>query len=141
MGWRSGQSERVSGLSCGVSRDDGNTKWLARSFRASHWDPENLGWSLHGRKTPTTGKGLIEMLDKRLEQEQAPRVDERLARVVRIIVEQYDGDVKAFVDSIRYRTEVNRKAEVALDHSDEAPLRKCLSTTKIIGRISSAHYS
>ena len=50
------------------------------------------------------------MLDKRLEEEQAPRVDERLARVVRIIVEQYDGDVKAFVDSIRYRTEVNRKS-------------------------------
>ena len=115
-------------------------KWLARSFRAGYWDPENLGWSLRGRKTPITGKGLIEMLDKRLEQEQAPRVDERLARVVRIIVEQYDGDVKAFVDSIRYRTEVNRKAEVASDHSDEAPLRKC-STTKIIGRISSAHYS
>ena len=102
---------------------------------------ENLGWSLLGRKTPITRKGLIEMLDKRLEQEQAPRVDERLARVVRIIVEQYDGDVKAFVDSIRYRTEVNRKAEAASDHGDEAPLRKCPPTTKIIGRISSAHYS
>ena len=104
-------------------------------------DPENLGWSLHGRKTPITRKGLIEMLDKRLEQEQAPRGDERLARVVRIIVEQYDGDVKAFVDSMRYKTEVNRKAEAAWDHGDEAPLRKCPSTTKIIGRISSAHYS
>jgi hypothetical protein len=92
-------------------------------------------------RLPITGKGLIKMLDKRLEQEQAPRVDERLARVVRIIVEQYDGDVKAFVDSIRYRTDVNRKAEVASDHGDEAPLRKCPSTTKIIGRISSAHYS
>jgi hypothetical protein len=124
-----------------VSRDDGNTKWLARSFRAGYWFRESLGWSLHGRKTPITGKGLIEMLDKRLEQEQAPRVDERLARVVRIIVEQYDGDVKAFVDSIRYRTEVNRKAEAASDHGDEAPLRKCPPTTKIIGRISSAHYS
>jgi len=81
------------------------------------------------------------MLDKRLEQEQAPRVDDRLARVVRIIVEQYDGDVKAFVDSIRYRTDVNRKVEAASDHGDEAPLHKCPSTTKIIGRISSAHYS
>ena len=49
------------------------------------------------------------MLDKSLEEEQAPGVDERLARVVRIIVEQYDGDVKAFVESIRYRIEVNRK--------------------------------
>ena len=81
------------------------------------------------------------MLDKRLEEEHAPRVDERLARVVRIIVGQYDGDVKAFVDSIRYRTEVNQKAEAASDHGDEAPLRKCPPTTKIIGRISSAHYS
>src|SRR6266545_2007852 len=103
------------------------------------------GVVLHGLKTPitrkVTRKGLIEMLDKRLEQEQVPRVDERLARVVRIIVEQYDGDVKAFVDSIRYRTEVNRKAEAASDHGDEAPLRKCPSTTKILGRISSAHYS
>jgi hypothetical protein len=100
-----------------------------------------LGWSLHGRKIPITRKGLIEMLDKRLEQEQAPRVDKRLAKVVRIIVEQYDGDVKAFVDSNRYRIEANRKAEAASDHGDEAPLRTCPSTTKIIGRISSAHYS
>ena len=140
MGCRSGQSERVSRLSCGVSRDDGNTKWLARSFRAGYCI-ENLGWSPHGRKTPITGKGLIEMLDKRLEQEQAPRVDERLARVVRIIVEQYDGDVKAFVESNRYRIEANRRTKAASDHGDEAPLRKCPSTTKIIGRISSAHYS
>jgi hypothetical protein len=81
------------------------------------------------------------MLDKRLEQEQAPRVDERLARVVRIIVEQYDGDVKAFVDSVRYRIEVNRKAEAASEHGDEAALRKCPPTTKIIGRISRVHYS
>ena len=51
------------------------------------------------------------MLDKSVEEERAPRVDERLARVVRIIVEQYDGDVKAFVDSNRYRTDVYRKAE------------------------------
>ena len=57
----------------------------------------------HGRKAPITRKGLIEMLDKNLEEEQALRVDERLARVARIIVEQYDGDVKAFVESIRYR--------------------------------------
>lgn len=81
------------------------------------------------------------MLDKGLEQEKAPGVDERLAKVARIIVEQYDGDVKAFVDSIRYRTEMNRKAEATSYHGDEAPLRKCPSTTKIIGRISSAHYS
>src|SRR5258708_35435515 len=100
MGWRSGQSERVSGLSCGVSRDDGNTKWLARSFRASHWDPENLGGSLHGRKTSITGKGLIEMLDKRLEQEQTPRGYERLACGVRIIVVLYDGDSKRVGDSL-----------------------------------------
>ena len=79
------------------------------------------------------------MLDKR--QEQAPRVEDRLARVVRIIVEQYDGDVKAFVDSIRNKIEVNRKAEAASDYGDEAPLRKCPPTTRIIGRISRAHYS
>ena len=92
-------------------------------------------------RLPLRGKGLIEMLDKRLGQEQAPKVDDRLARVVRIIVEQYDGDVKAFVDSIRYRTEVNRKTEAASDHGDETPLRKCPSTTKIIGRISRVQYS
>ena len=85
-----------------MSRDDGNTKWLARSFRAGYWI-ENLGWSPHGRKAPITRKGLTEMLDKNLEEEQALGVDERLARVARIIVEQYDGDVKAFVESIRYR--------------------------------------
>ena len=109
------------------------------SFRASYWDPEKSGGPAAWRKTPITRKGLIEMLNKR--QEPAPGVDTRLARVVRIIVEQYDRDVKAFVDSIRYRTEVNRKAEGASDHGGEAPLRKCPSTTKIIGRISSAHYS
>ena len=81
------------------------------------------------------------MLDRRLEQEHTSGVDERLARAVRIIVEQYDGDVKAFVDSMRYKTEVNRKAEAAWDHGDEAPLHKCPSTTRIIGRISPAHYS
>jgi hypothetical protein len=81
------------------------------------------------------------MIDKSVEEERAPRVDERLARVVRIIVEQYDGDVKAFVDSNRYRIEVNRKAEAASNHGDEAALRKCPPTTRIIGRISSAHYS
>jgi hypothetical protein len=47
-------------------------------------------------------------------------VDERLARVVRIIVEQYDGDVKAFVESIRYRVEVNRKAAAVPTHGDKA---------------------
>jgi hypothetical protein len=77
------------------------------------------------------------MLDKGLEEEQVRKVDERLARVVRIIVEQYDGDVKAFVESIRYRVE----AETASDHGDEAVLRKCLPKTRIIGRISRAHYS
>ena len=100
-----------------------------------------LSRQLHCRKAPITGKRLIEMLDKSLEEERTLGVDERLARVVRIIVEQYDGDVKAFVDSIRYRTEVNRKAEAASDHGDEAALHKCPSTTKIIGRISRVQYS
>jgi hypothetical protein len=61
------------------------------------------------------------MLNQRLEEGQALRVDERLAMVVRIIVEQYNGDVKAFVESVRYRLELNRKAEAAsADYSDEA---------------------
>jgi len=81
------------------------------------------------------------MLDKSLGEERTPGVDERLARVVRIIVEQYGGDVKAFVESNRYKIEVNRKAEVASDHGDEAALRQCPSRTKIIGRISRVHYS
>ena len=81
------------------------------------------------------------MLNKSLEEEHASSVDERLARVVRIIVQQYDGDVKAFVESNRYKIELNRKAEAASDHGDEAALRKWPSTTKIIGRISGAHYS
>ena len=46
-----------------------------------------------------------------------------MARVVRIIVEQYDGDVKAFVESIRYRVEVNRKAQTRSDHSDKVSWR------------------
>ena len=63
------------------------------------------------------------MLAKSLEEKQALRVDERLVTVVRIIVEQYHGDVKAFVESTRYRIEVNRKAQATADHGDEAALR------------------
>jgi len=63
------------------------------------------------------------MLNKNLEAEQALRVDERLAMVARIIVEQYDGDVKAFVESIRDRVEVNRKTAAAQDCVDEAAFR------------------
>jgi hypothetical protein len=93
------------------------------------------------RRGSITRKGLREMLKKSLEEEQAASVDERLARVVRIIVEQYDRDVKAFVESNRYRTEANRKAEAASDDGDEAGLRKRPPTTKIIGRISPAQFS
>jgi hypothetical protein len=64
------------------------------------------------------------MLDKSLEEGQAPRVDERLVRVVRIIVDQYDGNVEAFVESIRYRIEVNQKAEAASGHRDQAALHR-----------------
>src|SRR5262245_16399481 len=66
-----------------------------------------------GRRAPITRRGLKKMLDRQLRQEQAQRVDERLERGVRIIVEQYEGDVKAFVESSRYRIEANRKAEAA----------------------------
>jgi hypothetical protein len=62
------------------------------------------------------------MLNKVLEAEQAMMVDERLAMVARIIVEQYDGDVEAFVESIRYRVEVDRKAATASDDGDEAAM-------------------
>jgi hypothetical protein len=58
------------------------------------------------------------MLDRSLKEEQVFRVDERLSRVVRIIVDQYDGDVRAFVESIRYTVEVNSKAQSS-DHGDE----------------------
>ena len=81
------------------------------------------------------------MLDRSLEDEQAQKVDERLASVVRIIVEQYDRDVKAFVESNRYRIEANRKTEAMSDRGDEAALRTCPSTTKIIGRISRVQFS
>jgi hypothetical protein len=60
------------------------------------------------------------MFNKSFEEEQALRVDERLAMVARIIVEQYDGDVKAFVESNRYRVEVNRKGADDSDHGEEA---------------------
>jgi hypothetical protein len=71
------------------------------------------------RDLAITREGLIVMLDKGLKEEQALRVDERLGRIVRIIVEQYDGDVKAFVESIRYQVEVTRMAEAASDHGED----------------------
>ena len=55
--------------------------------------------------------GLIGMLARSFREEQTPRVDDRLVRVVRIIVEQYNGDVRAFVESGRCRVEVIQKAE------------------------------
>ena len=63
------------------------------------------------------------MLDKSLDEEGAPGVDERLARVVRIIVQQYDGDVKAFVESNRCRVEVNRKKAPPSGYSNQAAYR------------------
>jgi hypothetical protein len=87
--------------------------------------PQGARWeSIYGDGVAITPNGLIEMVDKSLEEEQAVRVDERLVRAVRIIVEQFDGDVKAFVQSIRYREEVNRKAAAASDHGDEAALQR-----------------
>jgi hypothetical protein len=74
---------------------------------------------VNGESAAITRKGLIEMLKKSFEQEQALIVDERLAMVARIIVEQYDGDVGAFVESNRFRVEVNRKAADESDHDDE----------------------
>lgn len=53
------------------------------------------------------------MIAKCLQEEQVPGVDERLVRVVRIIVEQYDGDVRAFVESTRHRVRDVRGSEGA----------------------------
>lgn len=53
------------------------------------------------------------MIEKCLKEEQVPSVDERLVRVVRIIVEQHNGDVRAFIESIRRRLDVIRGAEGA----------------------------
>jgi hypothetical protein len=63
------------------------------------------------------------MFNENLEEEHALSVDGRLATVVRIIVEQYHGDVEAFIESIRYRVEVNQKAQIGADHGDEAAAR------------------
>jgi len=60
------------------------------------------------------------MLTKHFEEKQALRVDERMVTVVRIIVEQYHGDVKAFIESTRYRVKVNRKVEASSNYDDEA---------------------
>ena len=57
------------------------------------------------------------MLNKSLKEEQASRVDERLSKVVKIIVEQYDGDVKAFVESMRYRIDVNTEVPATSGHA------------------------
>lgn len=40
-----------------------------------------------------------------------------------MIFEQYDGNVKAFVESLRHRAEVNRKTHAASDHGGEAVWR------------------
>jgi len=63
------------------------------------------------------------MLDRSLKEERVLRVDERLTRVVQIIVEQYDGDVKAFVESIRHGVEVNPKVQAAPDQGDKTAWR------------------
>jgi hypothetical protein len=63
---------------------------------------------------------MIGMLDKPLKEEQGPRVDERLVRVVRIIVEQYDGDVMAFVESVRSNVDVIHKGEASPSGNEAA---------------------
>ena len=64
------------------------------------------------------------MLYKSPTEEQASRVDERLSKVVQIIVEQYDGDVKAFVESMRYRIDVKRKVPASSGHFSKARGRR-----------------
>jgi hypothetical protein len=65
-----------------MSRWRWNAKRPTRSFRAGYW-VENLGWSLHDRKAHITRKGLIEMLDKSLEEEQASEGWMNVGRVKR----------------------------------------------------------
>ena len=94
-----------------------------------------LSRRLHGRKAPITLKGLIKMLKKSPERERAPGVDERLAMVVRIIVEQYDGDVKAFVESNRYGIEERNQlyeTKTSLNRDD-----RCNSVVSVDGWV---HY-
>ena len=78
---------------------------------------------MHGDRSAITREELVDMLQKNLEVEQSLRVDERLAMVARIIVEQYDGDVEAFVESIRCRVELDRQTAAASDYDDEAAFR------------------
>jgi hypothetical protein len=78
---------------------------------------------MYGDRQAVTRKEPIKMLDKSLEEQQALIVDERLAMVARIIVEQYDGDVEAFVESIRYKVEVNRETAAAAGYGNEAAFR------------------
>jgi hypothetical protein len=51
------------------------------------------------------------VIDKCLKDEQVPRVDERLVRVVHMIVEEYGGDVRAFIETVRGQVEVIQRAE------------------------------
>ena len=54
---------------------------------------------------------MIDMLKEPRADETESKVDPRLAEVVRIIVEQYGGDVNAYIESIRPKTEPRQKAE------------------------------
>ena len=105
MGCRSDQSEGVFRSTRRVSRLTIETQsgWR-EAFAPATGSRRIWGGRPHGRKARITRKGLIETLDKTIEEELAPRVDERLARVVRIIVEQYDRDVEAFFES-RFATD------------------------------------
>jgi len=110
MGRRSGESEGVSGSTRRVTATMERNVAGANS-RAGH------GVVRHTRKE------LMEMLDRTLKEEQGFRTDERLTRIVRIVFEQYDGNVKAFVESFRYRAEVNRKTQAASDRGGQAVRR------------------
>ena len=73
------------------------------------------------------------MLDQSLEEKQHPSVDERLARVVRIIVEQYDGDVKAFVESNRYKIEKPKKNQLYETETSLIRNDRCDSVVSVDG--------
>ena len=73
----------------------------------------------HNKKIKAAGAKLSRRLlhsppviEKCLKEEKVPDVDERLVRVVHIIVEQYGGDVAAFVDTMRCQSDLIQLDEV-----------------------------
>lgn len=54
---------------------------------------------------------MTEMLEKPIKGEERTKADPRLAEVVRIIVEQFGGDVQAYLESIRPKLPETKESE------------------------------